>query len=87
MEQLPTSLRDVCEICIALGLRFLWVDCLCIMQDSEEDWIEQSAVMGMIFSGAEFTIRAAAGKDCDSGLFTKRSWYSDTVSMMRCRDL
>lgn len=51
-----------------LGLRFLWVDALCIVQDDESE--KQRLVHGMnfVYENALFTIVAAAGQDADEGL-------------------
>lgn len=59
-------------MCRDLGFRFIWIDCLCIVQDSEEDWKQQSSEMGTIYSQAAITIRAAAGSGCDHGIFAPR---------------
>lgn len=85
LEQLPLTLRDACELCIALRIRFIWIDRLCILQDSSDDWAEQSAVMGSIFGGAEVTIQAAAGTDCHYGLFAERSWKSQSTAKLKCK--
>ena len=87
LEQLPLTMRDACELCIALGIRFLWVDSLCIIQDSKDDWTQQSAAMGTIYSRAELTIQAAAGPDPDQSLFAKRSWKSQSEAELKCKDL
>jgi hypothetical protein len=46
---LGKSIQEAMIITTAIGLRYLWVDSSCIMQDSLEDWQEQSAVMGDVY--------------------------------------
>jgi hypothetical protein len=41
-----------------LGYRYLWIDSLCIVQDSLGDWIKQSASMGNIFKNSSLTLAA-----------------------------
>ncbi|KAH9885084.1 hypothetical protein C8Q73DRAFT_770170 [Cubamyces lactineus] len=36
-SSLPQTIRDAIYVTHALGVHFLWTDCLCIIQDSEED--------------------------------------------------
>ena len=72
LDQTPKTIQDAFTLCRALGFRFLWVDCLCIVQDSKEDWERQASIMGAIYSKATITIRAAVGAESDHGLFTPR---------------
>jgi hypothetical protein len=58
MEQLPTSAKDAISLARRLGENYLWVDCLCVVQD-DETTREQVDHMGDIYSGAHFTIIAA----------------------------
>jgi hypothetical protein len=44
--QLPQNFRDAISITRELGVRYLWIDSLCIVQDSMEDWTAESARMG-----------------------------------------
>jgi Heterokaryon incompatibility protein (HET) len=84
LNRLPRTLRDACTLCRALGIRFPWIDCLCIVQDSEEDWEQQSSMMVAIYSRAVFTIRAAAGADSNHGLFTNRVRQKETSAPVKC---
>jgi ankyrin repeat protein len=56
--QLPAAVRDAMVLVQKIGERYLWVDCLCIVQDDEKTR-EQVDRMGDIYSGAYFTIIAA----------------------------
>src|ERR1700712_4809159 len=53
---LTKSFRDAVDICRRLNIDFLWIDSLCIIQDSESDWREQSAQMASIYQNARLTI-------------------------------
>lgn len=54
------------------GIRYLWIDSLCIVQDSVEDWRRESAIMGEIYQNAFCTLAATAAEDGNCGLFLKR---------------
>lgn len=64
----PETIVDAMQLIQRLGLRYLWVDALCIKQDDFLDKEEQIARMGSVFQSALFTIIAASGSDCDAGL-------------------
>ena len=64
----PKTVMDAMQLIQQLGLRYLWVDALCIKQDDFSDKEEQIARMGSVFQSALFTIIAGSGSDCDAGL-------------------
>ncbi|KAF2188608.1 HET-domain-containing protein, partial [Zopfia rhizophila CBS 207.26] len=53
----------------SLGYSFLWIDSLCIIQDSGEDWKRESVTMRDIYRNAAFTIVASAAWSGKEGLF------------------
>lgn len=59
VEKLPLVIRDSMELVRLCGVRYLWVDCLCIAQYDETTAVQVS-FMREIYSGAYFTIIAAA---------------------------
>jgi hypothetical protein len=46
---LPKTFQDAVLITRRLQYRYLWLDSLCIVQDSDDDWRRESAVMGDIY--------------------------------------
>jgi hypothetical protein len=58
-----------CRLRIKLGVRYLWIDSLCIIQDQTEDWLKQAALMGSIYSGGLLNLAAV---EC-SGLEVSRN--------------
>lgn len=52
MIALPRTIRDAVWFTRLLGVRYLWVDSLCILQGSKEDWTKESANMHNIYGGA-----------------------------------
>lgn len=63
-ETLPNLFQDVVQITRQMGIHFLWIDALCIVQDDQADWERESAKMGSIYAGAYVTIA------CDSAMDT-----------------
>jgi hypothetical protein len=70
---LAKSFQDAITIAHALGIEYLWIDCLCIIQDSKEDWFRESMRMGHIYEGATCTIMSAAAQDPHGGLVQTRN--------------
>ena len=66
--QLPRTIADSMQLVHQLGLRYLWVDALCIIQDDTNDQSYQIGKMATIYSSAFLTIVAASGKDSNAGL-------------------
>ncbi|KAI1760924.1 heterokaryon incompatibility protein-domain-containing protein [Hypoxylon sp. FL1150] len=76
-EQLPQTIQDAMDISLRVGLRYLWIDCLCIIQDDAADWEAEASKMGTYYGQARLTIAASFSKDACSGIFAQRSEYLD----------
>ena len=74
-ERLPRTIKDAITITRDLGIQFLWVDALCIVQDSldGEDWQRESAKMGSIYGNAYVTIAAEISENCTDGFLNERN--------------
>ncbi|KAF4627371.1 hypothetical protein G7Y89_g10785 [Cudoniella acicularis] len=68
LEEIPRVIRDAMSLVRRLGLRYLWVDSLCIVQNSKRSWNLNSRVMNLIYGNAFLTICAADGNDAWFGL-------------------
>ena len=66
---LPATFRDAVEVCRSLGIFHLWIDSLCIIQDSDDDWRGQSAKMADIYANAIITVAASASASATEGCF------------------
>jgi hypothetical protein len=80
-EPMPATFKDAVEVTLALGYRFLWIDCLCIIQDSESDWLRECALMLKVYSCAAVTIAASQSTSPSDGMFkpVDRPRYTCTV--------
>lgn len=67
-EELPRVFHDAFNLVRCLGVRHLWIDSLCIVQDSSRSWGLNSRVMDLIYGNAVLTICAADGVDSSTGL-------------------
>jgi Heterokaryon incompatibility protein (HET) len=68
LEQLPNVIKDTIRLIQRLGIRYLWVDRLCIVQDSKRSFRLNAATMNLIYGQAYLTICAADGENAKTGL-------------------
>ena len=72
ISDLPQTLQDCIYIVNQLGIRYLWIDSICIIQDSAADWELESSQMTDIYGGATMTIFADGAADDNAGMtFTR----------------
>lgn len=68
-DSLSRTFQDAIELCRHLSLKYLWIDALCILQDSREDWRKESARMAEYYGNCHCCIAADWGSDGNAGLF------------------
>jgi len=78
---LPLTFQHAVTITRRFGYRYLWIDSLCIIQDSSEDWTTESYQMGEIYRRADFSIATVDARSADSGCFFPR----DGQTVRPCR--
>ncbi|KAF4627431.1 hypothetical protein G7Y89_g10723 [Cudoniella acicularis] len=71
-KDLPQTFKDAIIATESLGYTYLWIDSLCIIQDSLEDWTEEAAKMASIYEKAIVTIAAASAAADQEGFLTPR---------------
>ncbi|KAF7874594.1 uncharacterized protein EAF02_008571 [Botrytis sinoallii] len=76
MTNLPANFRDAILITRGLSFQYLWIDSLCIIQDSIHDWSTESTKMGDIYRNSVLTIGAAAVHKAADGILHTRSQIS-----------
>lgn len=72
VRKLSPTLRDAIALTRYMRIPYLWIDSVCIIQDSKEHWEEESAKMGSYYGNALFTI--TAGRKKSKGLFGERKF-------------
>ncbi|KAI1098476.1 heterokaryon incompatibility protein-domain-containing protein [Jackrogersella minutella] len=78
LEELSPTLRDAVQIARWIGIQYIWIDSLCIIQDDLKDWQEQSVQMGNIYRQSYFTIAAHVDMNSPSpthGCFLERKTF------------
>jgi hypothetical protein len=69
---LPRTIQDAITVSRALGLKYLWVDSLCIIQDSAVHKQRELRIMGTIYHNAYVVISAASAATCNDGFLQDR---------------
>lgn len=74
ISELPKTFQDAVMVtAIWFQCDYLWIDSLCIIQDSADDWQNESAEMRHIYKSAWLNIAATGAKDSSYGLFFDRN--------------
>jgi hypothetical protein len=68
-DTLPKTFQDAIFVTRALGIQYLWIDSLCIIQDDSVDWQFQSAQMADIYRNSILTIAGSASSGHSQGIF------------------
>ncbi|KAF9735372.1 heterokaryon incompatibility protein [Paraphaeosphaeria minitans] len=72
MDDLSPTFRDAIMFTRRLGMRFIWIDSLCILQDSPEDWMAESSVMNRVYKHSVCNIAATTVSYRSPGLYKRR---------------
>lgn len=71
VEDLSRTFQDAVWIARRLGVGYLWIDSLCIIQDDPEDWDREAMNMYRLYGAAYLTLSASHGSDGDAGIFPR----------------
>jgi hypothetical protein len=69
---LPKTLRDAIHVTRRLGLEYIWIDRICIVQDDIEEWAKEASLMANIYASAYVVLSATATEDCKDGFLGRR---------------
>jgi hypothetical protein len=73
-EDMPKTFRDAAVISKSLGIQYLWIDSLCIIQGEGDllDWFHESALMHKVYTFSYCNLSATVSEDSSQGLFRSR---------------
>jgi hypothetical protein len=72
IADMPATYQDVVMLTRELGIRYLWLDSLCICQDEHADWERESAKMLSVYSNSYLTVAASRAKESAQGFLGER---------------
>lgn len=74
---IPRTFQDAIDITRKLGLKYIWIDSLCIVQDDREDWRRESVQMAAIYGKSYLNIAATDTWDSHQGFFSSSMLLRD----------
>ncbi|RGP70207.1 hypothetical protein FSPOR_4107 [Fusarium sporotrichioides] len=73
LHELSPTFRDAVQVVHKLGYRYIWIDSLCIFQDSSSDWEVEAGLMKDVYGNSFCNISAIrSSHDTSLGLFGQR---------------
>ncbi|OAG15166.1 HET-domain-containing protein, partial [Alternaria alternata] len=72
-KHLTPTFQDAIVTSLKLGMYYIWIDALCIIQDDEEDWSREAVRMTGVYLNSYLNIFADASRDGAGGLFRRRN--------------
>ena len=73
LSQVPKSFRDALKAAARLKVRYLWIDSLCIIQDSTDDLQHEASLMSDVYTNSWCNIAAKKALDARDGCFAERT--------------
>ncbi|KAF2829014.1 HET-domain-containing protein [Ophiobolus disseminans] len=72
LSGLPRTLQDAILFTRKLGVEYIWIDSMCIVQDDSAEWARESAKMADIYSKAYVVLAATRANDVTEGFLQHR---------------
>lgn len=71
LKTMPQGFQDMVKVTRALQIDYIWIDCLCIIQDDDIDWQKESSAMQRIYRNAVLTVVAASSTSPHEGFLRR----------------
>ncbi|KAF5858025.1 hypothetical protein ETB97_004956 [Aspergillus alliaceus] len=72
IADLPSTFQDFIAVARRFGIQYVWIDALCVVQDSTEDWEAEPSTMSHVYANSACNIAASASNYPEEGLFRPR---------------
>ncbi|KAH7311482.1 heterokaryon incompatibility protein-domain-containing protein [Stachybotrys elegans] len=72
VQDLPQTFQDAVWVSNQLGIRYIWIDSLCIVQDDADDWSRESGKMSRVYGNSYVTIAASRARNASEGILGDR---------------
>ncbi|KAF3761990.1 HET-domain-containing protein [Cryphonectria parasitica EP155] len=72
MHELPSTFRDAVNVTRGLGIRYIWIDSICIIQGADGDFHQEAPKMEGVFSSAYVVLAASSSDGQNDGFLKER---------------
>ncbi|KAF1352801.1 HET-domain-containing protein, partial [Lizonia empirigonia] len=69
LTRLSKVFQDAIKFAWRMDILYIWIDSLCIIQDSSDDWVAESSQMASVYRGGVLNIAATGFSNGQNGLF------------------
>jgi hypothetical protein len=83
LGEFPPMMQDVISVLRRLGILYVWIDCMCIIQDNKDDWRREAATMASVYANAELTLAATWCSGSGQSLFQDNTGNNKTAVNIR----
>ncbi|KAK5994315.1 hypothetical protein PT974_04788 [Cladobotryum mycophilum] len=81
LNHLTLNFHDAVLICRKIGLSYVWIDSLCIIQDDGADWEAEAVKMADVYRGGYINIAVNAAHDAHGGIIDGTLWQREFGSL------
>ncbi|KAH6880622.1 heterokaryon incompatibility protein-domain-containing protein, partial [Thelonectria olida] len=72
ITSLGRTFHDAVVVARKMGIQVVWIDSLCVIQDSKEDWEIEASRMAHVYRGALLNIAATSAANTDAGFLPRK---------------
>jgi hypothetical protein len=73
LTEMSPVVKDAILVCRAVGIQYIWIDALCIIQGDSKDWDKESEMMGKVYYCSHLTICPLSSSSCMEGFLGSRA--------------
>jgi hypothetical protein len=70
-EYMTSTTKDAIAITRAIGLQYVWIDALCIIQDDKDDWSHEASRMNLVYRHAFVTLCSLNSNSCNESFINR----------------
>lgn len=81
-DKIPLTYRDAILYTKSLGLEYIWIDSVCIIQRDVMDWEQESTRMFHYYSNAYITLGSTFATNCNEGFFSQKLYVPRRLHLL-----
>jgi hypothetical protein len=73
LDKMPQTFKDAVTATRSLGVKYLWIDALCMLQQNAEDFLREAPTMRDVYGNSYLSLAAVSAENYQQGLFRQRT--------------